>query len=76
MSSANPFKDFWIGVIDKLSPEMFIYVFVMLVGLMLFSLKERLMFLVIVDIFFMLILMGVAFYKWGLLSPDRSGVWN
>ena len=65
MEAANPFKVFWIGVLEGFTPDMAIYSFILIGVIFLFAVKEKIVFLVVVDVFFALVLVGLILFKWG-----------
>lgn len=65
MHSINPFRQLWEGIISDLTGDMVLYIFLILTGIFLVAIKERIVFLMVVDVFFFLLLFGLIIYKWG-----------
>lgn len=65
MEAVNPFKVFWMNVLEGFTPDMAVYLFVLIGVIFLFAVKEKIVFLVVVDVFFALVLVGLILFKWG-----------
>jgi len=65
MVEKNPFKELWIGFLNGFTPDMAIYGFLILIVVFLFAIKERIVFLAVANMFFLLIYLGIILLKWG-----------